>query len=55
MLFLRPSNIYFLMIGIMQSIKVISPLTPITAILPLCFVLMISMIREGYEDWKRFV
>ena len=53
------ANIYFLVIGtfvtvaIIQSIPSISPLSPITAILPLVFVLAISMIRLGYEDHLR--
>ena len=37
----------------MQSIPSISPLNPITAILPLFFVVGISMTREGVEDYFR--
>ena len=44
---------YFLIIGILQSIPAISPLTPLTAWVPLIIVLGISMIREGYEDYQR--
>jgi hypothetical protein len=29
----------------------VSPLSPVTAIFPLLFVLGISMIREAYEDY----
>ena len=51
--FSRLSNIYFLITAIIQSIPLISPLTSLTAILPLIFVLGISMIRELIEDLVR--
>ena len=33
-----------------MSINVIEPLSPLTAILPLAFVLLISTIREAYDE-----
>ena len=51
--FSRLSNIYFLFTAIIQSIPLISPLTSLTAIIPLIFVLGISMIREVIEDLSR--
>lgn len=45
--FRRYANIYFLFIAIIQSIRILSPLNPISAIAPLVFVLGLSMIREG--------
>lgn len=42
------------MIAVLQGISIISPLNPITAILPLAFVIAISMIREGVEDYMRY-
>ena len=45
--FKRLANIYFLVVAILQTIPVISPLDPVTAWAPLIFVLAISMIREG--------
>ena len=51
---MRIANIYFLVIAILQSIPMISPLTPLTAWAPLAVVLAISMIREGYEDFQRY-
>ena len=51
--FLRPANIYFLISAILNCIPQISPLSPITAILPLIFVLAVSLIREAVEDCKR--
>lgn len=50
----RVANIYFLIIAILQSVPVISPLSPYTAILPLAFVLAVSMVREGIEDYRRY-
>jgi magnesium-transporting ATPase (P-type) len=47
------ANIYFLVIAVMQSIPSISPLNPVTAILPLFFVVGISMTREAVEDYFR--
>jgi phospholipid-transporting ATPase len=52
--FRRVSNIYFLITAVLQSIPQISPLQPFTAIAPLVFVLGISMIREGIEDYLRY-
>lgn len=52
--FKRLANVYFLLIAINQSIEVVSPLNPATAIMPLCFVLLMSMIREGIEDYVKY-
>ena len=43
--FLRLSNIVFLFNAILQSIPLISSIGPITAVTPLVFVLVISLIR----------
>lgn len=43
--FKRLANIYFLLIAILQTIPIISPLSPVTAWAPLIVVLAISMIR----------
>ena len=51
--FARLSNVYFLFIAIIQSIPLISPLNSLTAIIPLIFVLGVSMIRELVEDFGR--
>ena len=53
--FKRLANVYFLVIAILQSIPIISPLHPITGWFPLAFVLFVSMCREGYEDYIRRV
>ena len=51
--FQRFANIYFLKIAVLQSIKLISPLNPFTAVGPLLFVLGLSIMREGIEDYLR--
>ena len=52
--FSRWANIYFLFTAIIQSIPIISPIKSITAIIPLIFVLGVSMIREALEDIYRY-
>ena len=52
--FSRWSNVYFLFTAIIQSIPLISPLASLTAIIPLIFVLGVSMIREALEDLGRY-
>ena len=51
--FARLPNVYFLFIAIIQSMPIISPLNSLTAIIPLIFVLGVSMIRELIEDLGR--
>ena len=51
--FARPANIYFLISAILNCIPVISPISPVTAIIPLVFVLTVSLIREAVEDCSR--
>ena len=51
--FKRYANIYFLIIAILQSISIISPLNPFTAVAPFVFVVGLSMLREMYEDIQR--
>ena len=51
--FMRLANVYFLFTAILQCIPQISPLSSATALIPIIFVLSISLIREAYEDYKR--
>ena len=53
--FFRYANCYFLLIAIVQIFPAVSPLSPVTAIVPLVIVLLISIIREGIEDYYRHV
>ena len=51
--FKRVSNIYFIIIAILNMIPAISPLYSAISLVPIVFVLLVSLIREGYEDYQR--
>ncbi|KAL2904259.1 Phospholipid-transporting ATPase 3 [Bienertia sinuspersici] len=51
--FRRVANLYFLTISIL-SWTPMSPVSPITNVAPLSMVLIISLVKEAFEDWKRF-
>ncbi|KAH9606858.1 hypothetical protein KSS87_020266 [Heliosperma pusillum] len=51
--FRRVANLYFLMISIL-SCTPMSPVSPLTNVAPLSVVLIISLVKEAFEDWKRF-
>lgn len=51
--FRRVANLYFLMISILSTTP-ISPVSPITNVVPLSLVLTASLVKEAFEDWKRF-
>ena len=50
----RGANVYLLSIAILCCIPTISPLMPLAAVMPVVFVLSISLIREGMEDYNRY-
>ena len=52
--FKREANVYFLLQAILNSIPQVSAMNPITAWSPLAFVLGVSMLREGLEDYQRY-
>jgi magnesium-transporting ATPase (P-type) len=47
-------NIFFLFTAIILAIKVISPMDPGTAIGPFIVVILISVIKEGVEDYVKY-
>ena len=53
--FQRVANIYFTILLILQLIPQISSLTPITTILPLLFVLGITLAKDGVDDLFRHI
>ena len=53
--FVRPANFVYLISAILQSIPEISSLNPVTAIAPFVFVIGMSLVREGYEDYVTIV
>ncbi|VDK36493.1 unnamed protein product [Taenia asiatica] len=48
----RIANFYFLCIAIVQLFTD-SPVSPVTSILPLAFVILLTMVKQGYEDVLR--
>ncbi|XVE84951.1 hypothetical protein DITRI_Ditri17bG0052900 [Diplodiscus trichospermus] len=49
----RVANLYFLMVSILSATPY-SPVHPVTNVVPLSLVLLVSLIKEAFEDWKRF-
>ncbi len=52
--FMRLSNIIFTFNAVLQSIPILSTISPLIAIFPVIFVLSTSMIRQAYEDYVNF-
>ncbi|KAG8232436.1 hypothetical protein J437_LFUL012866 [Ladona fulva] len=50
--FRRIANFYFLCITIIQ-LTIDSPVSATTSILPLAFVISVTAVKQGYEDWLR--
>ncbi|KAK4301013.1 hypothetical protein Pmani_026815 [Petrolisthes manimaculis] len=50
--FRRLANFYFLCLAIIHS-TIDSPVSPLTSILPLLFVITVTAVKQGYEDWLR--
>ena len=53
--FQQVSNIYFGLNAVIALIPDVSPITPVTAILPVVFILVVGAIKDAYEDYKRHV
>jgi len=49
----RLSNFYFICIGVPQAIPGISTTGNYTTILPLTFFILLTMLKEGYDDFRR--
>lgn len=47
------ANWYFLLMSVLSCLP-ISPWSPITMVLPTVFVVLLSVLREGYEDYFRY-
>ncbi|XP_050716966.1 phospholipid-transporting ATPase IF-like [Eriocheir sinensis] len=50
--FRRIANFYFLLVTIIQ-LSIESPVSPMTSILPLVFVVSVTAVKQAYEDWLR--
>ncbi|POR36537.1 Phospholipid-transporting ATPase [Tolypocladium paradoxum] len=51
--FSRVGNFYFLCVGIPQTIPGLSTTGSYTTILPLLFFVMLTIVKEGYDDYRR--
>ncbi|KAH9819407.1 putative phospholipid-transporting ATPase DNF3 [Teratosphaeria destructans] len=49
----RLSNFYFICIGVPQTIPGLSTTGNYSTILPLCFFILLTVVKEGYDDFKR--
>ncbi|MPC79617.1 putative phospholipid-transporting ATPase IF [Portunus trituberculatus] len=50
--FRRIANFYFLIVTLIQ-LSIESPVSPMTSILPLVFVVSVTAVKQAYEDWLR--
>ncbi|PHH88534.1 hypothetical protein CDD83_7414 [Cordyceps sp. RAO-2017] len=51
--FSRIGNFYFLCVAIPQTIPGLSTTGNFTTMLPLCFFVLVTMAKEGYDDYRR--
>ncbi|KAF4454999.1 hypothetical protein F53441_2560 [Fusarium austroafricanum] len=52
--FSRVGNFYFLCVGVPQMIPGLSTTGSYTTILPLLFFVMLTIVKEGYDDYRRY-
>jgi len=50
--FRRVANFYFLVSGIL-ALTPLAPYTAVSALAPLCVVIVATVAKEGVEDWRR--
>ncbi|XP_049868001.1 phospholipid-transporting ATPase IF [Pectinophora gossypiella] len=50
--FRRVVNFYFLIVTVIAFI-IDSPVSPLTSVAPLSFMVMVTAVKQGYEDWLR--
>ncbi|GLG92822.1 ATP8B4 protein [Gryllus bimaculatus] len=50
--FRRIANFYFLCMTIL-ALSIESPVSPATSFVPLVFVIFVTTVKQGYEDWLR--
>ncbi|CAH8667518.1 unnamed protein product [Heterobilharzia americana] len=48
----RIANFYFISLAVIQLFTE-APVSPVTSVIPLIFVLLITMVKQGYEDFLR--
>ena len=53
MQFSRVANCFYLVNGILQTIPAISTSDPLATIIPLAYVVLLGILKEGIADYKR--
>lgn len=51
--FHRVAYVYFLVIAILNQLPMLAVFGRGASILPLAFVLLVTLVKDGYEDWRR--
>lgn len=51
--FTRIANLYFLLLVCIMLVPDLSPVSPITTVIPLSGVLAVTMLKDGFDDWRR--
>ena len=52
--FTKYANCFYLVSAILQSIPSISTNDPLATVIPLAYVIILGIIKEGLADWKRY-
>lgn len=50
----RIANIYFILIAVLNFVPVVEAFQPEIAVIPIIFVLTVTMIKDIWEDYRRF-
>ncbi|KAI7906865.1 uncharacterized protein BX663DRAFT_494033 [Cokeromyces recurvatus] len=51
--FRRPANMYFLAMAIIQMLPQFGVKSPALTLLPICFVVFVTAVKDGFEDFQR--
>eukprot|EP01125_Pyxidicula_operculata_P011525 TRINITY_DN3773_c0_g2_i1.p1 TRINITY_DN3773_c0_g2~~TRINITY_DN3773_c0_g2_i1.p1 ORF type:complete len:1031 (+),score=208.03 TRINITY_DN3773_c0_g2_i1:106-3198(+) len=52
--FRRVPNLYFLLMTILTLIPGVSPISPASSVLPFVLIVLVSALKEAYEDYRRW-
>jgi hypothetical protein len=52
--FVRVTNVFYVINAILQTIPSLSTNSPVATIVPLAFVILLGMLREGLADVRRW-
>jgi len=52
--FTKFANCFYLVSAILQSIPSISTNDPLATVIPLCYIVLLGMLKEGLADYKRY-